>query len=225
MNKIDRLKISLRQYRAVVALDAIRAQRQFQAWQRAGRPIPPPQRFKQRVLIKVGAALSLRTLIETGTYMGDTVEVTRHHFDHVNSIEISAEIHRLAKIRFRDIANVRLFVGDSRSVLQQVLATLHEPALFWLDGHYSGPHTGGANVEAPILDEIRQIAAHEYAPEHCILIDDARLFIGDREYPSVDTLQAAATQLGFAHFACGFDLIAMSARPLSWPTLWDDASR
>ena len=55
--------------------------------------------------------------------------------------------------------------------------------LFWLDGHYSGEGTGGCDEVCPIIAELRLIAQSK-RKDHCILIDDARLFIGEDGYPT-----------------------------------------
>ena len=78
--------------------------------------------------------------------------------------------------------------GDSGKVLPSVLARLTEPALFWLDAHYSGPGTARASRDTPIVDEISAILAHP-VPGHVALIDDARGFGALRDYPTLAALE------------------------------------
>jgi hypothetical protein len=69
-----------------------------------------------------------------------------------------------------------------------VIAGLNEPALFWLDGHYSGGVTEKADIETPIMKELEYIFTHP-VKNHLILIDDARLFIGKRDYPTLEVVR------------------------------------
>ncbi|NEQ11698.1 MAG: hypothetical protein F6K37_39250, partial [Moorea sp. SIO4E2] len=52
---------------------------------------------------------------------------------------------------------------------------LNSPAFFWLDGHYSGPGTGGESNECPLLLELKPALAISGS---VIMIDDARCFLG-----------------------------------------------
>jgi hypothetical protein len=61
--------------------------------------------------------------------------------------------------------------------------------LFWLDGHYSGGVTGIGSLETPIIKELQTIFNHPLSKKHVILIDDARLFNGTRDYPKIEELQ------------------------------------
>jgi len=56
--------------------------------------------------------------------------------------------------------------------------------LFWLDGHYSGEGTACGDQVSPILQELDLIKAHPRR-DHCILIDDSRLFTGVDGYPTL----------------------------------------
>jgi pyrimidine operon attenuation protein/uracil phosphoribosyltransferase len=67
--------------------------------------------------------------------------------------------------------------------LVKLLKDIKEPCIFWLDGHYSYADTAQAEKETPILEEIRPIL--EMEESHVILIDDARLFIGRHNYPTI----------------------------------------
>ena len=63
---------------------------------------------------------------------------------------------------------------------------LKKPALFWLDGHYSGGETARGKKDTPILEELITIFGAK--EEHIILIDDARLFGSAKDYPSLKEL-------------------------------------
>ncbi len=65
--------------------------------------------------------------------------------------------------------------GDSKSVLPEILARLgDQPAMFWLDGHWSGGETAGQEDECPVLAELEILSKRS---GNIILIDDARLFM------------------------------------------------
>ena len=69
------------------------------------------------------------------------------------------------------------------------MKSMTRPCLFWLDAHYSGGPTAKAEVETPIMQELDCIFAHPEAEEHILLIDDARCFTGENDYPSLKTLE------------------------------------
>jgi hypothetical protein len=156
-------------------------------WERAGKPMPPPHRVKQGVLRAYSAKFGLRILAETGTYLGDMVEAMRWHFDRIYSIELSQELFEKARRRFAGVENVHLIQGDSGIVLAGVLQQIDQPALFWLDGHYSAGVTAQGQKSTPIYEELQHILNAPYHA-HVIIIDDARLFGTDPAYPSIAEL-------------------------------------
>ena len=117
----------------------------------------------------------MKVLVETGTYLGDMIQAMRPHFDQIYSIELSDALFEKARQRFESAKNVNLVHGDSGIQLPNVLKELKQPALFWLDGHYSEGFTAKGDKETPIYDELNWIVS---VPErrHVIIIDDARCF-------------------------------------------------
>lgn len=171
---------------------------QRQLWQRAGRPVPAPSSVKRLTLRDYGRRYGLRTLVETGTFKGDTVRALRRDFDRIYSIEIDEGLHQRARRRCRTQQSARLLQGDSAVVLPAVLNELTEPALFWLDAHYSGAGTGTGDIETPILGELRTILSHR-GLRHVILIDDHREFVqGQVDYPSEHAVRELAEAAGYA---------------------------
>jgi hypothetical protein len=161
-----------------------RARIAFQ-WQLAGKPVPPPHIVKQRIVIGYQRRYKLRTFIETGTYTGEMVAAMSSRVAQIISIEVDPALHARAVERFDGQPHIRLLLGDSGVLLSQVLASLRDPALFWLDGHYMGEGTGRAEMDTPIVAEMKAIAAHDVSG-HVVLIDDARLFDGTCGYPRLD---------------------------------------
>jgi hypothetical protein len=156
-------------------------------WEKSGRPAPPPHLVKRQILKRFSDEYELRVLVETGTYYGDMVWAMRDHFDRVYSIELSEELHRKAQDRFKDAPNVELICGDSAVELGKLMTRLDRPTLFWLDGHYSAGVTARGAKDTPIYEELAHILS---APDigHVIIIDDARCFGTDQDYPSLAQL-------------------------------------
>ncbi len=59
--------------------------------------------------------------------------------------------------------------------------------MFWLDGHYSAGFTAKGELETPILAELETILQNNL--NHIILIDDARCFTGNNDYPTKEYLK------------------------------------
>ena len=93
-----------------------------------------------------------------------------------------------ARRRFRSTPHIHILQGDSGAVLPELLEKVRNPCLFWLDGHYSGGITARADLDTPILKELQSILNHA-CKEHVIIIDDARLFNGTHDYPTIETLR------------------------------------
>lgn len=131
------------------------------------------QEAKARMILEYKTP-EVKVFVETGTRDGDMIESVGKSFQKIYSIELDTELYNKARERFAGQHNVVLIEGDSGSKIQEVLAELHEPALFWLDAHgdsvpVSGPHA------APIKRELEAIFAHPIK-NHTILIDDVRHF-------------------------------------------------
>ena len=182
------LRPTVRLFRRAKHETARRVQRVW--WQRlsGGPPIPPPHEYKVSVILNYAQRFQTPTLIETGTYLGETVEDTRGVFEHVWSIEIDEQLHEAAARQFAADANVTIVRGDSAKVLPSMLATQEGPVLFWLDGHYSGGTTSRGDSDTPILAELEAVLARS-RDDDVILIDDARHF-GTGDYPTIAKVTA-----------------------------------
>ncbi len=155
----------------------------------------------------------LRILVETGTYYGEMVEAMKGHFKRIYSIELSPELHALASPRFRGNDSIDLIWGDSAFRIAEPIPVLRDPALFRLDGHYSGPGTARAQSDTPIWQEVGAILSAE-EQGHAILIDDARHFGTIAGYPSVAEVRDFARATGRqASLLTDLDCICISPGP------------
>jgi hypothetical protein len=159
-------------------------------WRLNGRPIPPPPLVKQAIVKDYQRRFGMRVFVETGTFAGDMLDAMLGRFDHLVSIELDDTWYARAVERFANRPDVALVHGDSGTRLGDVLGGLKEPALFWLDAHYSGPLTARGSLDSPIAQELAQIAVHPVRG-HVVLIDDMRGFNGTGGYPDVAALVGA----------------------------------
>jgi hypothetical protein len=156
-------------------------------WKRNGAHVPPPHIVKQMTIREYQNRYHYNVLVETGTYLGEMVEAQKKRFNRIFSIELGVDLYKKAIARFKNDKNVTILLGDSGKVLNKVLLKIAEPAIFWLDGHYSAGITAKGKKECPILEELAAIFSGRKF-NHILLIDDARCFIGKGDYPTIDQL-------------------------------------
>ncbi len=72
-------------------------------------------------------------------------------------------------------------------MLRKIKPDIEGRCLFWLDAHYSGNGTGRGATECPIVEELKIIKSYS-RNDHVILIDDAREFKGQNDYPPIFTV-------------------------------------
>ena len=152
------------------------------------RPAHLTPAMKRRVIRKYSRGLNI--FVETGTWLGDTVSAMSDK-KKVYSVEVQPELYRHAEIRFQGRTNIDLRLGDSAVVLPQILSEIHEPALFWLDGHFP---PGIADNCCPTFQELKSVLAHPI--KHVILIDDAREFTGQCGTPPFPRLRSMPSVVG-----------------------------
>lgn len=161
----------------------------YQEWKEKGSTQSPPHIVKQMAIRYYQKKFQTKILVETGTYMGDMVEAQKKFFDNIFSIELGEDLYRKAVHRFHKDKHIKIVHGDSGKKLPSVLDEIKEPAIFWLDGHYSAGITAKGDKDCPIFEELNAILTHS-TTEHIILIDDARCFIGKGDYPTIDALNS-----------------------------------
>jgi hypothetical protein len=155
-------------------------------WAVMGTPFPIPDIVKKITIIQYAFAFSVRSFVETGTFLGTTTKLMADHEFPCKSIELSDEYYSKAVERFASVPNVELFHGDSGEWLGQMTDKAEAPHLFWLDSHYSGGGTARGSSDTPIARELNQLIGCNIA-NSVILIDDVREF-GKGDYPPVSYL-------------------------------------
>jgi len=123
--------------------------------------------------------------VESGTYRGDSAELLSQHFQSVTTIERSDLYARRAQQRFRDRSDVTVMHGSSAELMERAMPPRDTPALFWLDAHYSGGQTAGADFVCPALEELTAIIAGRASGNTIVLVDDARSFLPGDDWPSI----------------------------------------
>lgn len=164
-----------------------------QQWVKGKKEFPPSHFVKQQTIKKYAEENNLSVLVETGTYLGDMIFAMQDHFKQIFSIELSPLFYQKAVARFKNFKKIKIFEGDSGKVLKELVPTLKTPALFWLDGHYSGGQTAKGDKECPVFEELQNIL--NSTVDHTIIIDDARLFVGKNDYPAVKDLKGFVLRL------------------------------
>jgi hypothetical protein len=116
------------------------------------------------------------------------VDAVLNTFPKIISIEFDPVLAELAKNKYCSNSHVTIIQGDSGQVLPSVISSINEPCLFWLDAHFSGGFTSQNDVETPIAKELNVILDNRCS-DHVILIDDAREFTGQKNYPTLKEVE------------------------------------
>jgi hypothetical protein len=190
----------------------LRARFAFQTlspWYRTGWESPLPDLLKRSILVRYAHLYQLSTLVETGTFLGDTPWALRNVFEEIHTVELSPILAGLAKERFKRLARIHVHQGDSTKVLPSLLKQLSRPTLFWLDGHFSGGITAQGELNTPICAEV-EIIARQCDVRFVMLIDDARCFGLEPGYPTLNNFQEQISiLLPEAVFTVENDMIAI----------------
>ncbi|WP_424100578.1 hypothetical protein [Moorena producens] len=94
--------------------------------------------------------LEIKTIIETGTFLGGTTKKLAQIADKVYTIEIDTENIPEATEFLKDSTNVTVMEGSSPELLRDLLKLDNGNVLFFLDAH--------SHIYTPLLDELKAIA-------------------------------------------------------------------
>jgi len=111
--------------------------------------------------------------IETGTYLGDGIKCVLNNYETISSIELSEKWYQYNIEQFKNNNNVKMYLGDSKKILPELLNNIDEPITIYLDAHFSGGTTAFGEEEVPLLFELEILKNRNY--DDIIIIDDCRL--------------------------------------------------
>jgi hypothetical protein len=140
--------------------------------------------LKEQVVREYAQTYRLPILVESGTFGGEMVRAMLLQFKSIFSIELSPELAANNKAQFAEEDHVHIEEGDSATVMPEILEAIEEPALFWLDGHFSGNGTVRGSKDTPILEELTAICTDPHQTRCVILIDDAGCY-GNPGWPGI----------------------------------------
>ena len=162
----------------------------------------------RNLALRIREACGAMTLIETGTYQGDTAAWAAGHFEQVFTMEIDPALHAAAERRLARLGNVHCRQGDSRAILAEILPTLGgKPVMVWLDAH----NCGGEDRDSPLLEEIGLV--NRWAPDAALLIDDARFILSAQDGRRLCLLEGlihALENSGGTRYLAVFEDVAMA---------------
>lgn len=120
--------------------------------------------------------------VETGTYKGDTCIMASHYFPFVYTFEIVSALYNYSKKRAEEqgIHNISFNLGDSLTLLPQLVPTLKGGSIFFIDAHQSGHDTSNNGIDVPLLEELDAILAHKLEPS-LFIFDDMRFWKGQSQ--------------------------------------------
>ena len=150
--------------------------------------VHPPHLLKQKIVKLYAKKFKIKIFVETGTYLGEMIDATKKRFKKIYSIELDDKLYRNAKKQFSMYNHISIIQGDSSEELPIILSKIKQPCLFWLDAHYSAGNTAKGELETPIKQELNNIFTISKF-NHIILIDDARMFKGKNDYPTLEELR------------------------------------
>ena len=113
--------------------------------------------------------------IESGTYMAETVMALEQYFSNLYTIEIKKEFYENTKNKYKG-DKIHFYLGDSGTVLGEILPNINGKSILFLDGHWSAGNTGkGEKKDCPLYEELTSIITH-HKDDAIIIIDDVKLF-------------------------------------------------
>jgi hypothetical protein len=154
---------------------------------------PPSERAMRRHLLALFRERGHRCFVESGTYLGDTVQFMLPHAHRIISVELDDELWQRARERFRGEPAVEIIHGDAELLLPEIVAGLSEPPLIFLDGHFSGPGTSRGTQDEPAVVIVESLGRTGLPTGTTIVVDDIRLFGLQPGMPSLQSLTSTVS--------------------------------
>jgi hypothetical protein len=128
----------------------------------------------------------LNHMIETGTYLGDSVaHAIQFNFEKIYSIELVEDFYEKSSNRFKYNEKVIILNNTSKDGLVKILTNYDvKNCLFWLDAHlpnfykseYSSDYKKDKDLLIPLEDELRTIIKNKNIMNDVFIIDDLRIY-------------------------------------------------
>ena len=214
-DKLKQLKIIILKYKKLFynkPINFIRTGKEIKRWAKKGTSRSPPQAYKHKIIKMYAKGFSINTFIETGTYLGNTINAVKSKFKEVYSIELNKRLYLKAKHKFIKDEHINVMFGDSSEILPEILSKIEHSCLFWLDAHYSGENTSKTDLQTPIIRELQNILNHPNK-NHVILIDDSHEFTGKNDYPTIPELKEIINQYEEKVLVIKEDIIRIHSKP------------
>jgi hypothetical protein len=120
-----------------------------------------------------------KVFIESGTYRGGTIFGMEKYFEKLYTVEISKNHYDETKSIYErgceGVPKINFYLGDSSIIFRELLPSIDEKAIFFLDCHWSAGDTGRGEKDCPLIEEIKCINKL-FRNEAIIIIDDYSLF-------------------------------------------------
>jgi hypothetical protein len=137
---------------------------------------PPAGHAKREHLLSLVRHRDLRVFVESGTYLGESVEFLRPHMDRIVTVEVEPKLHADADAKFAGDPAIDVRFGDALDLIPAIVRELDQPALIWLDGHFSGGVTGQGEFVEPAQAILEKFADAPPPAGSTVVIDDLRMF-------------------------------------------------
>lgn len=105
--------------------------------------------FLEKEVLKLKEQFGIKSVIETGTYHGDTTIFFAENFSEVYTCELIEDNYKQALTRLNYYKNVSANLGGSETVLAPMIEAATKPVLIFLDAHwYKNPLLGELDIIA-----------------------------------------------------------------------------
>ena len=155
--------------------------------------------------------IQIKTIVETGTYLGQTIKYFYKKNYICYSIEIDSVLNEFNLFRFRNVDKINLLKGDSKLELNKVVNMISEPCIFFLDAHASGGITSQSDTASVLKDEIDILSNYKHIKDSLIIIDDVRGLDGTNSYPTIEAIKDKLEQVGLKNFQITSDMLFASS--------------